>query len=261
VNIRTFTHDDFDAIFAAFADSFSDYVVKFTPNREQLLEMFTRRGWVPELSVGAYDGDRLVAFTINGLDGDRAYDSGTGVVLSHRRHGLGRALMARSFELLRDHAAEYVLEVIDVNEKAHALYLSCGFRDVRGLQCWTYDGPAERSLPDGATPQLDAFDVEPAWQNTTASIARARDPYVTIGDASGFAIVFPNTGDVPQLAVKRNARGLGIGTRLLQSAAAVAGKPLRIMNIDERAEGIAGFLERAGARRFVRQIEMTRPLR
>lgn len=259
MNIRTFVREDFDAIFAAFADAFSDYVVKLSPTREQLLEMFTRRGWVPALSVGAFDGDRLVAFTINGLDGRRAYDTGTGVVPSHRRHGLARKLMERSFELLRDRASEYVLEVIDANEKAHELYLSCGFRDARGLQCWIYDGPAEHSFDIGA-PLADAFDIEPAWQNTSASIARAADAHVTLGDANGFVTVFPNTGDVPQLAVRRDARRRGTGTRLLQTAAAVAGKPLRLMNLDERDEGIARFLEHAGAKKFVRQIEMTRSL-
>ena len=32
------------------------------------------------------------------------------------------------------------------------------------------------------------------------------------------------------------------------------------MNVDERDAGIAAFLEHAGAKRFVRQLEMTRPL-
>lgn len=259
MNIRTFTGDDFDTIFAAFVEAFSDYVVKLSPTREQLLEMFTRRGWVPELSCGAYDGDRLVAFTINGLEGKRAYDTGTGVVPSHRRHGLARVLMEHSFALLRDRASEYVLEVIDTNEKAHALYLSCGFRETRGLQCWLLDIEPERFFDAGTTLE-DACDIAPAWQNTAASIARAHDAHVTLGDEDGFVIVFPNTGDVPQLAVRRAARRRGIGTRLLQTAAAVAGKPLRLMNVDERDAGIATFLERAGARKFVRQIEMTRPL-
>jgi hypothetical protein len=51
-----------------------------------------------------------------------------------------------------------------------------------------------------------------------------------------------------------------LGTRLLNEAAAIAGKPLRIMNVDDRDEGIARFLERAGATKMVRQIEMEKPL-
>ncbi len=42
------------------------------------------------------------------------------------------------------------------------------------------------------------------------------------------------------------------------TAVARAGRPLRIMNLDDRATGIAAFLDAVGARRFVRQLEMLR---
>ncbi len=104
------------------------------------------------------------------------------------------------------------------------------------------------------------WDVQPSWQNSAASIARAESTHVTLGNDDGYVIVFPSNGDMPQLAVRREARRKGLGTRLLQAAAAVAQKPLRIMNVDERGLGLAAFLERAGATKFVRQLEMVRPL-
>ena len=58
--------------------------------------------------------------------------------------------------------------------------------------------------------------------------------------------------------MRPEVRRRGVGTRLLQSAAAIAGKPLRILNVDTRDEGIAAFLAALGAQRFVRQIEMER---
>ena len=82
------------------------------------------------------------------------------------------------------------------------------------------------------------------------------DPHVLLGDSDGYAILFPSTGDVPQLAVRRDARRRGIGTRLVETAAALAQKPLRFINVDARDAGIAAFLDALGARRFVRQIEM-----
>jgi GNAT superfamily N-acetyltransferase len=114
-------------------------------------------------------------------------------------------------------------------------------------------------LCDFATLRLHR-DVEPAWQNSDGSTARAKQPHVTIGDERGYAILFPGNGDLAQLVVRRDARRQGIGTNLLHSAAAVAGKPLRIMNVDERDRGIAAFLEHNGATRTVRQLEMIRPL-
>ncbi|HVG23601.1 MAG TPA: GNAT family N-acetyltransferase [Thermoanaerobaculia bacterium] len=265
--IRTLTHDDFESLFAAFTAAFSDYVVKLSPTREQLLEMFTRRGWVPELSVAAFDGDALVAFTVNCAEGDRAYDSGTGVIPTHRRSGLARALMERSFELLAPRA--YVLEVLDNNERAIALYRDLGFEVVRALQCWTFASSgrpvveSSRNTPrrqdDSATRQLWC-DAEPSWQNTTSSLSRATAPRVILGNDDAYAILFPDTGDLAQLAVRPEARRRGLGTALLHEAAAVAAKPLRIINVDERHAGIAAFLGRAGAKKTVRQVEMIRVL-
>jgi ribosomal protein S18 acetylase RimI-like enzyme len=269
--IRPLTTADFDAIHTAFSAAFSDYVVPLQPAREQLLEMLTRRGWVAEASVAAFDGEQMVAFTLNGIDGTRGYDSGTGVVPTHRRHGLARDLMRASYPLLRDRGCtEYVLEVLEANERAYALYLAEGFVVSRGLQSWRLESPghpvaqspgvATGKLGDRETGRPEWWTVAPSWQNTTSSISRAQDTHVTLGGEDGYVIVFPSNGDVPQLAVRPEARRRGIGTRLLHAAMEVAGKPLRIMNVDERDSGIAAFLEKAGAVKFVRQLEMVRPL-
>jgi ribosomal protein S18 acetylase RimI-like enzyme len=270
--IRALAAADFDAIHTAFSAAFSDYVVPLQTTREQLLEMLTRRGWVADASVAAFDGEQLVAFTLNGIDGTRGYDSGTGVVPTHRRHGLARDLMRASYPLLRDRGCtEYVLEVLEANERAYALYLAEGFVVERGLQCWKLElpgrpvsqSPSEFSAGkpgDRVTGQHAWWSAVPSWQNTTTSIARAKDTHVTLGNDDGYVIVFPSNGDVPQLAVRPEARRRGVGTRLLHAAAEVAGKPLRIMNVDEGDAGIAAFLEKAGAVKFVRQLEMVRPL-
>jgi ribosomal protein S18 acetylase RimI-like enzyme len=261
---RSLLAADFDEIHRAFVEAFSDYVVPMKPAPEALREMFTRRGWAPELSSGIFDGDRLVAFTINGLDGTSGYDTGSGVIPSHRRRGLARQTMEHSIELLRKAGAtRYVLEVLEPNVAAAALYREVGFAETRRLDCWTLvvlertgDIEDPNPLPEGERGLW--WDVQPSWQNSTASILRARDRHVVLGDGDSYAIVFPSTGDVPQFAVRREARRRGLGTRLLQDAAAAAGKPLRLINVDARDEGIAAFLAALGAQRFVRQIEMER---
>jgi len=253
---------DFPTIHAAFLDAFSDYVIRIAPSPGQLEEMLTRRGYDPAASVGVFEDGRLVAFTLNGVDGQWGYDSGTGVVPSHRRRGLARRVMEESFALLRERGCtNYVLEVIESNAPAVALYRDLGFVETRGLQCWSFtsDAPAATAVP-GAVEE-GWRDVQPSWQNSTASLRRALDRYVVLGDADGYAVVFPSTGELPQLAVRPDRRGHGIGTRLLHQAHAVAGKPLRILNVDDRNAGIARFLERAGAVKTLRQLEMVRTLR
>jgi ribosomal protein S18 acetylase RimI-like enzyme len=260
VNLRSLESEAFEAIHAAFAEAFSDYIVRLSPTPDGLREMLTRRGWVPELSVGVYDGAKLVAFTLNGFDGTTGYDSGTGVIPSHRRSGLARQTMEWSRTRLRDAGAtRYVLEVLEANTPAAALYRDCGFDVTRRLQCWTYESnsaPAAVRTAAQGTIRPEWCDVEPAWQNTTTSIHRARDHYEILGDAHSYAVVFPSNGDVAQLAVDPSHRRQSRGRALLDAAHALAGKPLRIMNVDTGDDGIASFLAACGAKTMVAQLEM-----
>jgi ribosomal protein S18 acetylase RimI-like enzyme len=256
MELRALADGDFGAVHAAFVEAFSDYVVKLAPTPEGLREMLTRRGWVPEVSVGAYDGSRLVAFTLNALDGDAAYDSGTGVVPSHRRRGLAREMMEWSRARLRDAGARtYTLEVLEANHSAAALYRQCGFTETRRLQCWSYDS-ATLAAPGHGNIEPVWCDTAPSWQNSLSSVRRARDPHAILGDHHSFAVVFPSNGDVPLLAVDPAHRRRGLGRQLLGAARSVAGKPLRIMNVDDGQSGITAFLEHAGATRTVAQREM-----
>lgn len=256
--LRPLTASDFDAVHTAFVEAFSDYVVKFEPTREQLREMLTRRGYVPELSAGIFEDDRLVAFTLNGVSDAKGYDTGTGVVPSARRRGYGKQMLDFVRERLRDAGyTQYVLEVIESNSPAIELYLAGGFQETRRLQCWSYESTRAASMPEIALDEMpEWWDIEPSWQNSLASVRRARDRHVTIGNDDGYAIVFPSTGDLPRLAVRQGARRRGVGSTLLDAAATLAGKPLRVMNVDLRDNGFDTFLERVGAKRTVRQIEM-----
>lgn len=266
---RTLTDGDFDAVVTCFNEAFSDYAVSFSMTAPQLREIVARRAVVFELSAGAFDGDRLVGFTLNGFDDATAYDSGTGVVPSHRRRGLARDMMAFIMPYLGDAGARrYVLEVIETNTRAVALYESLGFTTTRPLTCWKYEGgPMTGDVairPIGM--DWDAFgDVAPSWQNSTAAIRRAHDPCIILGAfdgdlLAGYAVVFPRTHDLAQLAVRRSHRRRGFGAALLDRAAAEADGMVRILNVDARDEGVDAFLRARGAEQFIRQYEMTRPL-
>src|SRR5204863_64091 len=104
----------------AFNDAFSDYDIPAKYTTHYLSNLVIRRGYRPDLAVGAFDKERLVGFVFNCVDGDAAYNSGTGVTISHRRQGIGRRMMQRSIETLP--VKRYVLEVIDTNHRAAALY-------------------------------------------------------------------------------------------------------------------------------------------
>ncbi|HWO22047.1 MAG TPA: GNAT family N-acetyltransferase [Kofleriaceae bacterium] len=265
LEIRSLTGVGWEALAAAFNAAFSDYVVPMSITADGLAAMQRRRGYAPDASFGAFDGDRLAGFVLTCLEGDRAYNSGTGVAPPYRRGGLARRLVDAVIE--RVPAASYVLEVIETNAPAVALYRAAGFRERRKLQVWTYahgDRPPAPEIPALAAPDLPAIaadaDTELPWQNSLASLSRATEPFVALGDARGAAIVFPASADLPLLCVARGERRRGLGARLLAAAAARATRPLRTM-VDDADAGIAAFLEAAGATRLVRQLELVRELR
>lgn len=263
IEIRNLSGIPFGTLAEAFNDAFSDYAVPANYSVEYLTNLVRRRGFRPDLAVGAFEGERLAGFVFNCLDGDAAYNSGTGAVISHRRQGIARSLMERSIATLP--AKRYWLEVIDTNTRAADLYRALGFQEMRGLQCWTLAVPEERSkFTELANVDLDEIaswgEMRLSWQNAAASIRRATEPHFVLGNDDGAIVAFPSNGDVPLLAVRPEARRRGLGRALLRAAATRCAKPLRIINIDERNAEIAAFLESAGAKRTVRQLEMMREL-
>ena len=254
--IRTLDGVGWDELAEAFTAAFSDYAVPMTMTPAALAAMQARRGYVASDSFGAWEAGRLAGFVLTCRDGERTYNSGTGVAPAHRRTKIARALLDRVIARV---AGPYVLEVLETNDKAIAFYASVGFIETRRLQCWAYGG--DRAALDTAT-RIEAIavhaDVALAWQNSVASIRRAPVPPVVLGDARGGVVVFPDTGDVPLLAVARDARRQGCGRRLLAAAAHAANRPLRLLNVDDRDAGIAAFLVACGATRTVRQLEMSR---
>lgn len=275
MRVDTLASTPFSAISSAFDEAFGDYSVSFSPSAAWLGEMLRRRGVRNELSVGVWEEARLVAFTLNGLGtwlgATTGYDSGTGVVPDYRGRRLTSLMLEKTEELLRAAgAAQYLLEVLQSNDKAIRAYRGAGFETTRELRCWAFDASAAASPSgvsilesDGSERRLMSAmrDSEPSWQNGDESIERAGDPHVTLvardsEGVAGCAILFPATNDLAQFAVAKRARRRGIGRALLAAARAKCAKPIRILNIDARDAGTNAFLHAAGATEIVQQFEM-----
>lgn len=76
----------FETLYDAFAKAFADYEVRI--DGPQLQKMLRRRGFVPELSFAAFEGEQITAFTLNGIGNyngvPTAYDTGTGTLEAYR---------------------------------------------------------------------------------------------------------------------------------------------------------------------------------
>src|SRR4051794_22495716 len=81
----------FDALYTAFIEAFSDYVVPFALTHTQFKNHIILNGVDLDRTVGCFVDDVLVGFSLNGF-GDwngrpTVYDAGTGVRPDHRRRG------------------------------------------------------------------------------------------------------------------------------------------------------------------------------
>jgi ribosomal-protein-alanine N-acetyltransferase len=98
------------------------------------------------ICIGAFEGDRLVGYTINSRYVDAWHVMNVAVDPSHRRRGIATRLLERLFELTRDDGRRgYTLEVRISNGDAIALYEKLGF-ERRGMRRGYYTDNREDAL-------------------------------------------------------------------------------------------------------------------
>jgi ribosomal protein S18 acetylase RimI-like enzyme len=281
--IRILEGESVERLYGAFMGAFADYAVPVSWSLDEFAESNARRGLDLSISLGAYEGERILGFILNGRGswGGRpaAYDLGTGVLPEARGGGLSGELAARLVGFLPGRGiARYVLEVLRDNAPAIKTYERAGFRVSRLLECpggsFVEPGLPEPvgleilELPAGAAFPRSLFasfrDWEPTWQNSDDSVARMPGRLVVLGarlegEILGGLVAGVN-GSIWQLAVARGARRRGIGTALLRALAARSGPSLRYVNVQANDEASLGLLARAGISGGPGQYEMTREL-
>jgi ribosomal protein S18 acetylase RimI-like enzyme len=270
-------------IYKAFADAFADYELQL--NKEQLLVMLYRRGWVPELSFGAFFEGRLVSFTLNGIgmfNGSKtAYDTGTGTIKSFRGKGLASAIFKHSIPFLKGAGVkQYLLEVLQHNTAAVSLYKKLGFEISREFNYFSEEAgkisPPEKPLLYSlqikavTLSQIESLtnfqDFPPSWQNSFEAIGRNPEDFKIFGacqeqELVGYCVFEPVSGDITQLAVFRNHRRKGIASGLLANALkSNQNDAVKCINTEISCTSINSFLQSNGITLKGKQFEMIKQL-
>jgi ribosomal protein S18 acetylase RimI-like enzyme len=157
-----------------------------------------------------------------------------GVVKAYRRHGIGRRMMERAIADARARADRaLMLEVIEQNTAAVALYTGLGFGEKRRLLGFQWPGGAAARAEDALT-EVDPLAVARAvvadgaedlpWQLAGETLATATPPArgFTL-DGKAYALISEPTATMVRLqalVVARGARRHGIGRRMLAALAA-----------------------------------------
>jgi len=283
MEIKPLSQTSFDTIFTAFNQAFADYEVQI--NREQLQRMLKRRGFVPDLSFAAFEGDKIIAFTLNGIGIFReiptAYDTGTGTLKEYRGKGLATQIFEYSIPFLKERNIEqYLLEVLQHNTKAVSVYRNLGFETTREFNYFiceneTVNNEIKSSAEVYSIQQIDIekfdsipdfWDFFPSWQNSFESIKRASGDFVSLGVFAEnkllvYCVFEPASGDVTQIAVGRQYRRKGIASLLLREIVGLnKNDTIKIINTDILCSSITGFLKAKNIEITGKQFEMIKVL-
>lgn len=285
ISFRSLSKKDFKQLYQTVIEAFSDYVVPMQPEFDALKRLYLIEGVDMDYSFGAFDGEKMVGFTVNGI-GDwqgslTAYDAGTGVIPAYRRKGISRRMFEHFLPVLRERQViQYLLEVIVENKPAFELYKNLGFHIEREFAVFgrknasfstepLYQSKQNLEIRDIENPEWNLLQTfwtyHPSWQNSIDSMKRSSAD-ATINkkflglfldnEMIGYGIVFPKSGNVPQIAVAKNHRGHGFGRMLLNALQNQTETPLKVYNVDEKAGGVLAFLRANGFSLLTRQYEM-----
>lgn len=284
MEIKSLGNTDFDTIFEAFHRAFSEYEVQV--NKMELQSMFRRRGFCADLSFAAFEGERIVAFTCNGIgtfEGKTmAYDTGTGTLKEYRGKGLATQIFDYSIPYLQAKGiTHYLLEVLQHNPKAVSVYRNIGFEVSREFNYFIQDNGQVhnelktidlsyeiRAIKIGAFDHSvrNFWDFYPSWQNSFESVRRVAETFISFGaylDSKliGYCIFDPVSGDITQIAVDPGYRRKGIATALLQEMMKQnKNSALKVINTDVICDSITGFLEAKNINLQGSQFEMIKRL-
>jgi len=281
--IKSLDKTSFDKLFLAFSEAFKDYDIQIS--KPELKVMLTRRGFIPELSFGAFDNDLLVSFTLNGIGTfnglQTAYDTGTGTIEAYRGKGLASRIFMYSIPVLRDAGVQqYLLEVLQHNRKAISVYKKLGFQvsrefnyfseRVENVRIGSGELPAKYQIQPidlKLMKQMNSFvDFVPSWQNSFEAIARCLTDFLMWGvfageELAGYCIFEPKSGDITQIAIAQEHRKQGLATCLLREAVKNNRHPnLKIINSDICCEVMTRFAASIGLTLQGQQFEMIRKI-
>jgi len=283
MEIKSLGQTNHDELFRAFEQAFADYELQL--NKTELLSMLKRRGFNPDLSFAAFDKDKIVSFTCNGIGNfngtQMAYDTGTGTLKNYRGKGLATQIFKHSIPHLREAGIkEYLLEVLQHNTGAVSVYSKLGFEVTR--EFYYFKTKPEQISNRIKTPDFpytlkainineynsitDFWDFKPSWQNSIESIKRAPEDFTYLGvftesQLIGYGIFDPTSGDVTQIAVDKAYRRKGIGSLLFQKMIeSNKYTSIKIVNTDINHDSITAFLKAKNIEPTGKQYEMIKKL-
>lgn len=271
MDIRLLSEEDFDSLYKAFISAFTNNEVAFQPSIEEFDHRLKNKLLVDnEISAGSYDGSEMMGFILHtsgiyqGIP--TAYNGGTGVLPGFRNQKAAESMYEFLIpKIQQKFLARILLEVVETNKRAIALYEKIGFTFKRRFKCYKMteqkESFSEIHIHEGSISEVNFNfnDFEPSFIDSSEHLKRGTEKVLLSkknSENTGYVILQPHLGRISQLAVHRLHRQTGVGEALLAHAQAISKKPLTIMNIPDDEFGFDRFLTHSGFQNQVNQYEM-----
>jgi len=277
---------DESQVYRAFMEAFADYAMDVSGTKEdRMLLRMSKNNVDFDASPGAYDGDRLVGFTLIGIDKTdgilTAYDAGTGIIPDFRGQGLAKAMFDHALpEFEARGVKRFLLEVLQDNKPAIKAYQKSGFTVSRELRCFVAETESLRNRSgsagidvrptDAATFEslIPEADWTPSFENRFTAHLAIPDHVTFLGaydgdDCVGAIAYCQALNWLLFLLVKHSHRRRGVGRSLLQHLTTTMPEDatkLPALNVDGHDTGMQAFFEATGFKHLIDQYEMTRDL-
>ncbi|WP_462254208.1 GNAT family N-acetyltransferase [Ekhidna sp.] len=271
MDIRLLSEEDFTPLYNAFKIAFTNNAVAFQPSNEEFdhrlhFKLFLDRS----ISAGSYDGEEMTGFILHtagiyqGIP--TAYNGGTGVLPGFRNQKTAENIYEYLIpKIQQKFLARILLEVVETNKNAIALYEKIGFTFKRRFKCYKQLNPFKMesriAIEEGsiADVNFNFNDFEPSFIDSSDHLKKGNEKVIVSKDGdtiTGYVIFQPHLARISQLAVDRIHRQNGVGEALLSHLQNLVDRPLTIMNIPEDEFGFDKFLNRCGFENQVNQYEM-----
>lgn len=211
----------FEMLMTCFHESFKGYFVKMPEDNNYFKERWNTAKVDYSLSFGMFDGNKLVGFIVNAIDyrnGNKiAYNTGTGVIPSHRGQKIVRAIYNYAIPVLKAQNIDLcTLEVITENVGAIKAYENVGFKIDKTYHCFKHSFDSimdskiqlEQIEPSKFDWSLSKNESLYSWDNQKEAIHRnsALSYYYFKNDTTilGYAIANTNNGYIAHIEVFSN---------------------------------------------------------
>ena len=283
MEIKSLGETDIECICKAFIQAFADYDIQL--NAAELKTMWKRRGFNPALSFAAFEGEDIIAFTLNGTGNfngkQMAYDTGTGTLKEYRGQGLATKIFEHSIPFLKAaNISHYLLEVLQHNTKAVSVYQKIGFTVSREFNYFVWENNSIKNniKTTAANYTVKEFDINkyaslaefwdfyPSWQNSFESIERTKEDFINLGAFEGnkllgYCVFEAVSGDITQIAVDKAQRRKGIASLLLEEACKLnKNAKTKLINADTNCSSVSSFLKSKNIEISGKQFEMIKEI-